>query len=120
MRRLLLCSAFGALALACGAEQQTRERAGIAKRGDADVSWEQAIRPLFARACTPCHVREGESGIDLATSAAWKNRRADVRRCVVVDKTMPPSEHPLSDAERETVRAWIDGIDAPTPADISR
>ena len=107
MRGLLACWTIGALALGCGAEQHTRERRWIAKEDD--VSWEQAIRPLFARACTPCHLREGESGIDLATFAAWKRRRADIRRCVVVDKTMPPSGRPLSDAEREIVRAWIDG-----------
>jgi hypothetical protein len=106
MRRLLVCSAIGALALGCGAEQHTRERVGVAKTGD--VSWEQAIRPVFARACTPCHLRDGESGTDLATFTAWKRRTVDIRRCVVVDKTMPPFGHPLSDAEREIVRAWID------------
>ena len=98
---------ISALALACGAEQQTRERGASVNGGD--VSWDRAIRPLFARACTPCHLRGGEGGIDLETFAAWNGRRVDIRRCVVVDKTMPPAGHLLSDAEREIVRAWIDG-----------
>jgi hypothetical protein len=74
-----------------------------------DLSWEQTIRPLFVRACVPCHLREGESGLELTTVAAWQRRRADLRRCVVVDKTMPPFGHALSDAEREIIRVWIDG-----------
>jgi hypothetical protein len=107
MSRLLAASAIAVVALGCRAAQHTPARGGIANGGD--VSWEQVIRPLFARACTPCHLRDGESGLDLATVSAWKSRRADVRRCVVVDKTMPPFEHPFSDADREIVRAWIDG-----------
>jgi hypothetical protein len=105
----LLRSSIVALAIGCGAAQDAREQGGISERSD--VSWEQAIHPLFARACTPCHLRAGEAGLDLSTFAAWKSRRADVRRCVVVDKTMPPG-HPLSDADRETVRAWIDGSES--------
>ncbi|MGH7284885.1 MAG: hypothetical protein ACRELY_25445 [Polyangiaceae bacterium] len=53
-------------------------------------------------------MREGESGIDLTTVAAWRRRRADIRRCVVVDKVMPPNGHPLPDADREIIRVWLD------------
>ena len=109
MKRLLVWSTIAALALACGAAQQTREPEAIAKASD--VSWEHEIRPLFARSCTPCHAREGEAGLDLATVGAWKSRRADLRRCVVDDKIMPPSGHPFSDADREIVRAWIDATE---------
>lgn len=106
---LLACSTIAVLALGCGAAEHGRERQRISDReGD---SWEQAIRPLFTRACTPCHLKAGESGLDLASVAAWKSRRVDLRRCVVVDKTMPPSGHPFSDADREIIRGWIDGND---------
>ena len=105
--RLSVCLSIAALALGCGGAQHARERGGIAK--GSDVSWEQRIRPLFVRACIPCHLRDGESGLDLTTFAAWKSHRADLRRCVVVDKIMPPSGHPFSAADREIVRAWIDG-----------
>jgi hypothetical protein len=103
MRRLLVGSTIIALALGAGAAKPTPARG-------ADPAWERTIRPLFARACAECHLRDGEAGIDLGTSVAWKSRRADVRRCVVVDKTMPPSGRPFSDADREIVRAWIDGM----------
>ncbi|MEO8877003.1 MAG: hypothetical protein ABI461_15530 [Polyangiaceae bacterium] len=60
------------------------------------------------RACTPCHLQEGESGIDLTTLAAWKLRRAAVRRSVVEDEIMPPDQRSFTDTDRELVRAWID------------
>jgi hypothetical protein len=89
------------------AVQHTRETGKKNVRGDG--SWEHEIRPLFARSCTPCHFRDGEAGLDLTTVSAWKSRRADLRRCVVDDKIMPPSGHPFSEADREIVRTWIDG-----------
>lgn len=100
---------LAALAFGCGGAQHTREREVIAEERAA--SWDRAIRPLFARACTPCHLRDGESGLDLSTFAAWQSRGADLNRCVVVDKTMPPPGHPFSDAERERVGEWIDAND---------
>ena len=103
MRRLLVPSAVVALALGTGAAEPTP-----AQRSDA--MWDRAIRPLFARTCAECHRRDGEAGLDLGTPAAWRSRREDVRRCVVVDRTMPPSGRPFSDADREIVRAWIDAI----------
>jgi mono/diheme cytochrome c family protein len=102
MRRLLVCGTIAALAFGGGAE-----RRGIA--GGGDPSWDEKIRPLFVRTCAECHMRDGEAGLDLASSAAWTRRRADVRRCVVEDKVMPPSGRAFSDADREIVRAWLDG-----------
>ncbi len=102
MRRALFASAIVALALGTGAAEPPR--------AEPDASWERTVRPLFARVCAECHTRDGEAGFDLATAAAWKRRRADVRRAVVVDKTMPPSGRPFSDAERDAIRTWLDGI----------
>jgi mono/diheme cytochrome c family protein len=103
MGRLLVCSAVVALTLGTGAAQPARVQ-------QSPRSWEHTVRPLFARVCAECHTRDGEAGIDLATAAAWKRRREDVRRAVVVDRTMPPAGRPFSDADREIVRSWIDGI----------
>ncbi len=102
MRRLLAFSAMVALAFGTGAAEPPPARG--------DAKWEHTIRPLFTRVCSECHMRDGEAGLDLASAAAWKRRRVDVRRAVVVDKTMPPSGRPFSDADREAVRAWIDTI----------
>ncbi len=46
--------------------------------------------------------------MELETFTAWKKHEADLRRCVVIDKTMPPNGHPFSEAERDVVRSWID------------
>jgi mono/diheme cytochrome c family protein len=98
-------AAISALVLACGATQHPREVLETAP----PVAWEQAVRPVFARVCVSCHTKEGEAGLDLSTRGAWKRRSADIRRAVVVDQTMPPNGHPLSDDEREAIRGWIDG-----------
>jgi mono/diheme cytochrome c family protein len=102
MRNVLVASAVVALTLGTGAAPPM----GAPQR---DESWDHEIRPLFARVCAECHTRDGEAGIDLATPAAWRRRYDDVLRSVVVDKTMPPSGRAFSDADRETVRAWVEG-----------
>jgi mono/diheme cytochrome c family protein len=101
MRSLLLCAAVVGLTLGTGAAQPAR----VQQRAP---SWEHTVRPLFVQVCAECHTRDGEAGIDLATPAAWKRRREDVRRSVVVDRTMPPAGRPFSDADREIIRSWID------------
>jgi cytochrome c5 len=117
-KHLLVGSAIAALVLACGATQRPRALAEnapavthVLEPRARDVAWEQSIRPLFARVCSECHSKGGEAGLDLSTRGAWKRRRADIRRAVVVDETMPPNGHPLSDDEREIIRGWIDGND---------
>ncbi len=104
MRVRLLVVGSAIAALGCGSARPPRHSTGTS----ANDSWEQMIRPLVARDCVPCHLKEGEAGLDLTSSAAWRRHRADVRRCVVIDKTMPPDGHPISDADREMLRAWID------------
>jgi mono/diheme cytochrome c family protein len=77
------------------------------------VTWTSAIAPVFARACASCHLPAGISGIDLSTAAAWQAERAAIDKRVLVDKTMPPEGHPISDADREAIRAWLNAGSSP-------
>jgi mono/diheme cytochrome c family protein len=72
------------------------------------LAWGTRIGPVFARACASCHQPGGVSGTDLSTASAWQAERANIDDRVVVHKTMPPEGHPLSDVDREAIRAWVD------------
>ena len=69
--------------------------------------WTSGIRPIFFRACASCHVAGGSAGVDLSTFTAWEQRRATVQRKVLDERTMPPSGHALSDADRAAIAAWV-------------
>lgn len=71
--------------------------------------WSEDVAPVFARSCAGCHQPNGVSGIDLSTESAWTNGRATIARRVLEEKTMPPSGHPLSDADRQLLKQWLDG-----------
>jgi len=79
------------------------------------VTWRSAVAPVFARDCASCHLPDGVSGTDLSTADAWQAKRAAIERRVLVDQTMPPEGHPISDADRETIRAWLNA-GSPPPA----
>jgi mono/diheme cytochrome c family protein len=81
--------------------------AGAAAPG-ASSTWPSTIAPIFARSCAGCHQANGESGIDLSNARAWEQRRAVIRDRVVVQRSMPPRGHALSDADRDAIRAWLD------------
>jgi len=70
-------------------------------------SWANGVAPIFARVCSECHQRNGSSGTDLSTPDAWQAERAAIVDRVVVSKSMPPEGHPLSDQDRQTIRAWV-------------
>jgi mono/diheme cytochrome c family protein len=70
------------------------------------TSWPSALAPIFARSCAACHGPDGPSGIDLSTLQAWQSHRDAIRARVIVDRSMPPDRHVLSDPDRETIRAW--------------
>jgi hypothetical protein len=70
------------------------------------TTWTTTLAPIFARVCSGCHQPNGSSGTDLSTAEAWESERAAIRERVVVTRTMPPQGHPLSDADRDAIRAW--------------
>jgi hypothetical protein len=82
--------------------------ARYAVTGDRAAEWDQAVAPVFHRACEGCHRPGGESGVPLGTREAWEKRRETVRRRVLVDRDMPPPGHGLSDGDRRSLQAWIE------------
>jgi mono/diheme cytochrome c family protein len=70
-------------------------------------AWDESVAPVFRRVCESCHRAGGEAGIALGTKEAWEKRRERIRRRVLVDRDMPPAGHPLPDADREAIRAWL-------------
>ena len=70
--------------------------------------WAQVIAPVFARACTACHLPGGRSGIDLSTVAAWDTRRALLRERVVEKRSMPPAGSRISESDRAAIASWLD------------
>lgn len=72
------------------------------------LSWSDGIQPIFARSCAGCHLPGGVSGTDLSTNDAWISERDEIRDRVVSQRSMPPPGHPLSDADRDAIRAWLD------------
>jgi mono/diheme cytochrome c family protein len=82
---------------------------GEAAAAGTATTWSSTVKPVFARACAACHQPNSASGIDLSTEAAWQLKRALVRTRVIVDHTMPPRGHAISDADRAAIHAWIEG-----------
>jgi len=74
-----------------------------------ETAWNAEVQPVFERVCKKCHAAGGSSGIDLGTFAAWDARRATVHKRLIDDKTMPPPGTPISDADRDAVRRWLEG-----------
>jgi mono/diheme cytochrome c family protein len=72
-------------------------------------TWRSTIAPIFARSCASCHQPNGSSGTDLSNEAAWSHLRALIRERVLVTRTMPPQDHPISDADRAVIHGWIEG-----------
>jgi mono/diheme cytochrome c family protein len=73
-----------------------------------EAAFRASIAPVFARACSSCHLPSGPSGIDLSTPEAWQAERANIHDRVVVRHTMPPEGHTLSDTDLAAIRAWTE------------
>ena len=71
-------------------------------------SWDETVAPVFHRVCEQCHRPGGGAGVTLSSEEAWEKKRAKLRQRVLVEHTMPPAGHPLTDAERAALRAWIE------------
>jgi mono/diheme cytochrome c family protein len=76
-------------------------------QGEPADGWTRDVRPVFARACAACHLPGGAAGVDLSTRAAWMAEKDEIARRVLSEKSMPPDGHPLGDADRATLRAWL-------------
>lgn len=79
--------------------------------------WEQEVRPVFARRCTPCHLPGGTANIDLTRYRYWVDEASAIRRAVVAMQRMPPPPATLSAEERAAIARWLDspadaGVDA--------
>lgn len=73
------------------------------------ATWNSTLSPIFAKVCSSCHQPNGSSGTDLSTPEAWESERQAIRDRVVVARNMPPEGHPLSDADRQAIAAWVGG-----------
>jgi mono/diheme cytochrome c family protein len=85
--------------------------------------WEETVRPVFARRCTPCHQPGGTANVDLSTYAAWVMRRASVRTQVLDLGAMPPNPPALAADDRAALARWLGsgadaGVDASVPMDV--
>jgi hypothetical protein len=81
---------------------------GPAATSGSRAAWSDVIAPIYARACVGCHAPDGPAGVDLSKEGAWRTKRDLLRQRVVTDHDMPPQGHTLSDADRATLRTWID------------
>ncbi len=73
----------------------------------ADPLWQSQVAPVFQRVCSHCHLPGGEAGIDLSTPPSWASERDEIRRRVLVTRTMPPAGTDLSDADRAALEHWL-------------
>ncbi len=78
-----------------------------------DPTWAASVSPVFARVCAHCHLPDGSSGVDLSTPAEWHDERAEIKRRVVVARSMPPAGTAMSDDDRAAIAAWVDGTAPP-------
>jgi hypothetical protein len=93
-------------------------------------TYEEAIRPIFARRCTVCHSAKNQRDLDLSGGLAldtWEAALAGAARHKVIvpgrsaeselvrrlsdpdeERRMPLQDAPLPDPQRELIRHWID------------
>lgn len=69
--------------------------------------WEEAVRPVYARRCVPCHLPGGTGNLDLSSYAAWVRNRANARVQVLDRGAMPPNPPPLSQDDRTSLARWL-------------
>jgi hypothetical protein len=73
----------------------------------ADPQWQADVAPVFERVCAHCHLPGGDADVDLSTAAAWEQAREQIRRRVLVDRTMPPAGTTLGDSDRAALSRWL-------------
>jgi uncharacterized membrane protein len=108
-KRVLPILALAAvLAAGCGSD----DGAKVTDPGDgnpATPTYTANVRPIVQAGCS-CHQAGGQmfGSAPLDTYARVFQRRALIRQKVFVDRSMPQGGG-ISDAQRETIRAWVDG-----------
>lgn len=95
------------VATGTGAAQHLERYAVEAPTGG-DPAWSAQVAPVFARVCAHCHLPDGSSGVDLSTPGLWRTERDEIRKRVVVDRSMPPAGTAMSDGDRAAIAAWAD------------
>jgi mono/diheme cytochrome c family protein len=76
-------------------------------QGEGAELWKEGVEPIFARACSQCHLASGPAGIDLSTYTAWVSRRSAIQERVVVQRNMPPPGADFSEEDRAAIAAWV-------------
>lgn len=97
-------SGSGGVWVDSGAHETVRYTLAVPHRDD---GWQATVEPVFERACAGCHLPGGDADIDLSTPEEWQLRRAALLDRVVVSRTMPPAGHPLDEADRRALEAWL-------------
>lgn len=82
-------------------------RDGTLARYSMTTSAWSTIAPIFSRVCSGCHGPSGSADLDLSTAARWESNRGVIEKRVLIEKTMPPSDHPLTDGERASIAAFL-------------
>jgi hypothetical protein len=89
------------------ASNSVRRYARVGPEPALEVAWSSTLAPIFARSCASCHLPGGISGTDLSTAEAWESEKTRIAERVVTGRTMPPEGHPLADADRAAIAAWV-------------
>ncbi len=76
---------------------------------NADLTYTKNMKSLIDRTCLSCHGGAGPGPRDYRTYEGIKPvlDNGEVLKMVVIDKTMPQSGVPMSQAQRDSVNCWI-------------
>ncbi len=105
---LLLLALLGLFASGCPKEEMT----------PTDLRWDPDIRPIFERACIPCHSRAdtlkgpNAHGLNLETYQRVRGARRKIYATVVAERSMPGPNTAgirLSDREILMIASWVRG-----------
>lgn len=105
---LALIASIGFLA-GCGSDGGNK----VTDPGDGNPpqtpSYTTDVRPIMQAGCS-CHQPGGQmhGNVPLDTYQRAFQRRSTIKQKVFVERSMPPGGG-ISDQQRETIRAWVDG-----------
>jgi mono/diheme cytochrome c family protein len=68
--------------------------------------WQVVVAPVFQRACSKCHLPDGQADLDLSTPARWA-AHATIIHHMVDSQAMPPAGSPISDVDRQALLGWL-------------
>jgi hypothetical protein len=82
-------------------------RLSIDDPSTAPSAWARDVAPIARRVCARCHDGAGDSDAVLTSEEGWAKHRDAIRKRVVVQRDMPPVDHPIGDAERAAIATWV-------------